>query len=362
MFLCFSRFIEKEIATYSNKGWLKIESYKEWLMEDEDGKFAGCNVCTHPKNRFSLSNMGEQALKSHMKGKKHLKRFAERNNSTQPKLSSFFQTGQAKSTSQSTSTIQSTSTNQSTSKPGTIDGFAFDDKDVTNAEIIWTLKSVSANFSLRSCDGLAQVFQNMFPGNLVAKNFTFNKDKCSYYINYGIGPHYKSILVDQIKSSPCYSTSFDESLNVVIQQEQMDIHITFWNSDTKRVESRYYDTTFMGHTTANDLKEAFNDKMKPFSASNMLQVGMDGPNVNWLFYDKISNERDNLALPELLHTGSCGLHILHGSFKTGASATDWNLGKILKALHKVFDDSPARRADFTGLTVTTFQCFSVYLF
>ena len=40
------------------------------------------------------------------------------------------------------------------------------------------------------------------------------------------------------------------------------------------------------------------------------------------FYDKLCDERSKLTLPELLHIGSCGLRVLHGSFKTGESATD----------------------------------------
>ena len=79
---------------------------------------------------------------------------------------------------------------------------------------------------------------------------------------------------------------------------------------------------------------------------------MDGHNVNWSNYNKLNNERNELALPELLHTGSCGLHILHRSFKTGANATEWKLGKILKGRYILFDDSPARRADFTELAGT----------
>ena len=96
---------------------------------------------------------------------------------------------------------------------------------------------------------------------MIAKNFTFSKDKCSYYINYGIGPYYKSVLTNEIKASPYYSTSFDKTLNKVTQQEQMDIYMKFWNSDRKRIKSRYFETDFMEHTTANDLLNSFQSKL-----------------------------------------------------------------------------------------------------
>ena len=37
-----------------------------------------------------------------------------------------------------------------------------------------------------------------------------------------------------------------------------------------------------------------------------------------------------MILPDLLHTGRCGLHILHRSFKVVENATDRMLGKTLK--------------------------------
>ena len=89
--------------------------------------------------------------------------------------------------------------------------------------------------------------------------------------------------------------------------------------------------------------------MEPFSAAKLLQVGVDGPSVNWSFYDKLNNERNELTLPELLHAVSCSLHILNGSFKTDTNATEWKLAKILIDLYKLFGDSPARRADYTEL-------------
>ena len=76
------------MATYFNKEWLKIEQYKDWLVADDISKFAKCRFCSHPKNRFAFSNMGEIALVSHMKGKKHIQQMQDR---LQPKLNSFFQ-------------------------------------------------------------------------------------------------------------------------------------------------------------------------------------------------------------------------------------------------------------------------------
>ena len=50
--------------------WLSESGYKDWLQRDSNNKnMAKCKVCD---KSFRLSNMGEQALKSHAKGAKHL--------------------------------------------------------------------------------------------------------------------------------------------------------------------------------------------------------------------------------------------------------------------------------------------------
>ena len=62
----------------------------------------------------------------------------------------------------------------------------------------------------------------------------FGKTKCSYYINYGLAPYIKEQLEKYISSSPLCVVSFDESMNFVLQNEQMDIAIRFWSNSKKK--------------------------------------------------------------------------------------------------------------------------------
>ena len=43
-----------------------------------------------------------------------------------------------------------------------------------------------------------------------------------------------------------------------------------------------------------------------------------------------------------LDIGSCSLDILHGTFQSRIMKLGWEIGKILKALYKIFNESPAR--------------------
>ena len=77
---------------------------------------------------------------------------------------------------------------------------------------------------------------------------------------------------------------------------------------------------------------------------------MDGPNVNWKFLELLVESRIEAEIPSLINIGSCGIHVIHGAFKTGAKASGWGVSKILKALARLFLDSPARRADYVEMT------------
>ena len=50
--------------------WLSHPDYKNWVGKDANRKKAFCSLC---HKSLELSNMGTQALKSHVNGKKHKK-------------------------------------------------------------------------------------------------------------------------------------------------------------------------------------------------------------------------------------------------------------------------------------------------
>ena len=73
-----------------------------------------------------------------------------------------------------------------------------------------------------------------------------------------------------------------------------------------------------------------------------LHLGMDGPSANWHVLGLINDHQDANGFQKTLDIGSCSLHILHGAFQTGIMKPGWEIGKILKALYKIFNESPAR--------------------
>ena len=105
----------------------------------------------------------------------------------------------------------------------------------------------------------------------------------------------------------------------------------------------------MGHATHKDLHDGFTKATADLDISKMVQLSMDGPNVNWKFAECLFRDRNEIGLPDLINFVS-SLHIVNGAFETGATATAWNLKKILKAMWQILHDSPARRDDFVSET------------
>ena len=60
----------------------------------------------------------------------------------------------------------------------------------------------------------------------------------------------------------------------------MDLHVRFWDSTTKSVKTRYFNSQFLGKAAAADILTSFKSCMNGLDKEKLLYVSMDGPNVN----------------------------------------------------------------------------------
>ena len=182
----------------------------------------------------------------------------------------------------------------------------------------------------------------MFLDSETAKSYKMGRTKLGYVVNFGLRPYLHGLLTESIKKSPYNSISFYESLNDSFQNCQIDLNIRFWNNNLNRVESRYFDSQFLGYPTAKNLLESLKTSLTMINSIDLTQLSMDRPSVNWLLLDLLKKQRVQQELPKLLNIGSCSLHVIHGAFKSGLQSVEWNIGKLMKASYYPFHDSPAR--------------------
>lgn len=75
---------------------------------------------------------------------------------------------------------------------------------------------------------------------------------------------------------------------------------------------------------------------------------MGGSATNVKFFEILKAFSSQSDLPKLMNISSCGLHLIHGAFKS--EATSWQLEGTLESVLHLLHDSPAQRGDFTSST------------
>ncbi|CAN7945535.1 unnamed protein product [Ixodes hexagonus] len=313
--------------------WLHNDDYRDWVAPDTtDQRRSRCKPCG---KTFDVAAMGESVLKSHMKSAKHagVMKIAAKSSVLNYLAPSTSEQSTVPPPSQSPNLKNACKTHEL----------------VTNAEVLWTLKVVTSHFSYGSSAQAGELFQRMFPDSEVAKAFSCGEKKCAYVTCHGLRPFFLSTLQREVEQCEHYVVLFDESANDYLHRKQMDVHIRFWNSSHK-VATRYYTSVFMGHSTAEDIQGKLLSALEPLPIEKILQISMDGPNVNLKFFKNFQAHLQQTYQVQCVDIGTCGLHTMHNAYRAGITASKWGIDCLLSSLSALFEGSPARREDVSTVT------------
>ena len=97
----------------------------------------------------------------------------------------------------------------------------------TNAEIIWALNCVVKGYSDRSNEDFGDILRAMCPTSPGAKCFKMGRNKLKYVVNHGVYPYFREELDRDVDKSPFIAIMFDESLNEIVKQSEMDVFVRF---------------------------------------------------------------------------------------------------------------------------------------
>lgn len=374
-----------------------------WLRRVESDKFkAHCSIC---RTNFDVSHAGVNSVKVHEKGKRHSQlvggflsgkqsriNFSSNLSNTEQRDTTRHQAdlGLLKPSTSGTSSDSTLQAQTSTFSPqpqskipdtlscelsipsssvaGPTCSQALDCRpiadikpylikdEVTKAEILWSLNCVMCHTSKRSGGSTSDLFPLMFADSAVAQNFKMHKDKLSYVITYGLGPFFQQNLVDDVKLAQFYAVSFDESLNEVAQKGQMDLVVRYWDHHKGEVCTRYLTSVFLNSATAEDLVNSFMLGITKWGLSlqNIIQISLDGPNVNLKFLRDIQQKclSDDGDERKIFDVGTCSLHIVQGAYKTAHKESGWKVHEFLRALYQYFKNFPSRRSAYTKVTTS----------
>jgi hypothetical protein len=93
-----------------------------------------------------------------------------------------------------------------------------------------------------------------------------------------------------LKTCVAYTVIFDEAFNKISQKGQMDIILRFYNIEEDTVCTKYYNSVFLGRARATDIFESFKLGLKSLHLDKMINISMDGPNVNWKLIKLLKSE------------------------------------------------------------------------
>ena len=181
------------------------------------------------------------------------------------------------------------------------------------------------------------------------------KQKLKYTIQFGITPHVKSKLKEDIFGSP-FAFKFDETTTAQVKK-QYDGYVTYHSPLQKNVITSYTGSLFVGHCTAADLLDHFLIFIKDLGIDTnlMMGIGMDGPNVNKQFEADLIKKLDSEKGNSIMKIGSCPLHIVNNAFGEGMKTIKavMDIEQFLIDLLFFFKLSSAGREDYKELEEMT---------
>lgn len=110
----------------------------------------------------------------------------------------------------------------------------------------------------------------------------------------------------------------------------------------------------MGKATVPDVLENFEAAIEVSNKNKFIQVSSDGPNVN------LKEKRKDDVLNELISMGTCSLLMVNRAFQNAKSSTIWKIEIFLCAIHKIFNESSFRRADYERTLSATKEDYPLF--
>ena len=85
------------------------------------------------------------------------------------------------------------------------------ENQAVSAEIKIGLKAVESDWSYNSLDNMCEFLVDIAPDSKILKKLHFKRNKLSYLISHGLGPHFHEALVKDLKDAPTFTLGLDSA-------------------------------------------------------------------------------------------------------------------------------------------------------
>ena len=303
---------------------------RPWLQRVRDSQFHA--FCTYCDSKFQVKHGGLGSVRAHENTDAHKK--------------------EAKRMSKNRQIVKGASNEVEVSAKPAMRSL---EDDVLAAEVLQALSVVDKNQSFQSADCDNERLARQFHDSAIARNYKQGQTKMKYLIQFGIAPYVKKVLLEDMKKEQ-YCFHFDETTTSQLKK-QYDGYITYYSKHAKQVACAYVGSLFVGHCPAEALLDHFYRFIEDLGLDldNLLNIGMDGPNVNKKFEQELMDELKVRNNNSFISCGSCPLHTVHNAFGKGMLSLKEriNLDQFVIDLHFFFERSAARREDFASMGYIT---------
>ena len=107
----------------------------------------------------------------------------------------------------------------------------------------------------------------MFPDSIIAQHMSYGPTKLSYLISFGIAPYFMDLLLKELKDAPCFVIPLMSLSMKNLKRSRWTLLLGI--SRMVKLKSRYLSSGILGHTTAKDLKRAFEECTEKLDLKNL---------------------------------------------------------------------------------------------
>ncbi|XP_064482610.1 uncharacterized protein LOC135395308 [Ornithodoros turicata] len=191
-------------------------------------------------------------------------------------------------------------------------------ESTSKAETIFALAVVGNSIPYTWGDVATMLYPSMFPDSTVASNFQCGRKKLSYIISDGIGPYFKTEVVNELtRPNVFFAIMIDDTPRPEAKVQQLDVLARYYSSNAKRVVVEHLESYSLGHATADVLLSCIEDALSELPKGRLLCVYSDGPNVMKSLKRKLKEK----LCPNTIDISDCALHKVHNAFAAGLESS-----------------------------------------
>ena len=220
---------------------------------------------------------------------------------------------------------------------------------VAKGELYLLSAAVGGNVGYKTLEDMLPALKLVDPSSAIWQKVTMSRQKASYAVSDGLGPHFHDQNMQRARAAPGFSFGLDSATTKRGGlSKDLDIKLVYWDDSKGQVVESLLDIVELTSETAEIMKTEVLMRLEAegLKLTNVLACSRDNPNVNKKLVRLLEEEVKN-AGGHLIDLGSCVLHAGHNSVEKGINCLSVDIPTLVKACYAFFKKSTIRREQFT---------------